>query len=220
MPLTKRKFFIQCLDDECFKLADLIREKIPQVEQIDITITSHGLYITMYGYKTDIRNAWKYIRELITGYKSAITEQGGIKKVKINFLVEKIKHTFPPRLLIEILRLKGYNANYDKENNLIETTAPLNEIEDIVKKIVSIMEDIKYKVAGTTTKYYVIGSSVLTGLLPSEIFEKGTKYGYLYIDEDGKYRLRIDWRKALEDFMRKLKEDINGERMVSNHHYF
>ncbi len=211
MPLIKRRFFIQCIGEECFKLAELIREKAPLVEQMDIMITDKGLYITMYGYKSDIRNAWKYVQGLVTSYKSAVTEQGGYRRVKIDYLVEKIGHTFPPRLLAEILKLMGYSTEYDRERNEIRTSAPLDKIEEIVKRIISIMESIKFDVSGTTSKYYVIASSILSNLPINEVYEKGLEFDHLYVDEDGKYRIKLEWRRALEDFLRRVKQSVVKE---------
>ena len=129
MPLIKRSFYIPCRGDECFKLAEIIREKIPVVEQVDIEVGESGLYITMYGYKTDIKNAWSYIKRLVSSYKSAIIERGGVRRIKVEYIVEKTRHTFPPRLLVEILKHMGYTVELSENKEDIITNASLEVVE-------------------------------------------------------------------------------------------
>ncbi len=202
MPLIKRFFYIPCRGEECFKLAELIREKIPSVEYVDITIEEDGLYITMYGYKTDIKYAWEYIRRLISSYKSSITTlKGGIKRIKIEYLVEKTRKTFPPIVLVEILERLGYKAGLNQEKTEIYTDAPTELIEEIVNKIWEVINAIKYDVRGTTSKYFVVVSSIVLKMNPEQVLSRAYSMGIMDKDEEGKYRIKKEWRKALNEFI-------------------
>ncbi len=202
MPLIKRFFYIPCRGEECFKLAELIKEKIPSVEYIDITIEEDGLYITMYGYKTDIKYAWEYIRRLVSSYKSSITIlKGGIKRIKIEYLVEKTRKTFPPIVLVEILEYLGYKAVLNKDKTEIYTDAPTELIEEIVNKIWEVINAIKYDVRGTTSKYFIVVSSIVLKMDPEQVLSKAYSAGIMDKDEEGKYRIKKEWRKALNEFI-------------------
>ena len=202
MPLIKRFFYIPCRGEECFKLAELIREKIPSVEYVDITIEEDGLYITMYGYKTDIKYAWEYIRRLISSYKSSITTlRGGIKRIKIEYLVEKTRKTFPPIVLVEILGRLGYRAGLNQDKTEIYTDAPTELIEEIVNKIWEVINAIKYDVKGTTSKYFVVVLSIVLKMEPEQVLSRAYSMGMMDKDEEGKYRIKKEWRKALNEFI-------------------
>ncbi len=206
MPLIKRFFYIPCRGEECFKLAELIREKIPSVEYLDITIEEDGLYITMYGYKTDIKYAWEYIRMLVSSYKSSITTlRGGIKRIKIAYLVEKTRKTFPPIVLVEILERLGYKAGLNQEKTEIYTDAPTELIEEIVNKIWEVINAIKYGVRGTTSKYFVVVSSIVLKMDPEQVLSRAYSMGIMDKDEEGKYRIKKEWRKALNEFISEYK---------------
>ncbi len=202
MPLIKRFFYIPCRGEECFKLAELIKEKIPSVEYVDITIEEDGLYITMYGYKTDIKYAWEYIRRLVSSYKSSVTTlKGGIKRIKIEYLVEKTRRTFPPIVLVEILERLGYKAGLNQDKTEIYTDAPTELIEEIINKIWEVINAIKYDVRGTTSKYFVVVSSIVLKMDPEQVLSKAYSMGIMGKDEEGKYRIRKEWRKALNEFI-------------------
>jgi len=202
LPLIKRFFYIPCRGEECFKLAELIKEKIPSVEYVDITIEENGLYITMYGYKTDIKYAWEYIRRLISSYKSSITAlKGGVKRIKIEYLVEKTRKTFPPIVLVEILERLGYKAGLNQDKTEIYTDAPTELIEEIVNKIWEVINAIKYDVRGTTSKYFAVVLSIVLKMEPEQVLSRAYSMGIMDKDEEGKYRIKKEWRKALNEFI-------------------
>ncbi|MET1159386.1 MAG: DUF2067 family protein [Thermoprotei archaeon] len=202
MPLVKRVFYIPCKGDLCLKLAEIINEKAPAVEHAEIKISDNGLYITLYGYKTDVRNAWEYIKRIASLYLSAIRDTGGIKRIKLEYLVDRLRRTFPPRLLAAILNYMGYRCEYDHDKNELVTDAPLEIIEDIAKKIAEIIDSIKYDVRGTTTKYYVVAASIILNTDLETVYRIGVEKKHLVLDEDGKYRIRIYWKQAIEELIR------------------
>lgn len=205
MPLVKRLFYVNCRGEECSKLSEIITENIPSTEQVDIAITDWGLYITIYGYKSDIKNIWRKIRSIVNSYRSSAIVGEKHSRVSLEYLFNKLKHTFPPNMLVYILKKLNYRAEYIVDENIIVTNASLSIVEDVSKRIVKLINDIKHRVSGTTTKYYVIASCILTNKSIDEVLVIGLENNHLYIDQDGKYRLKIEWRKALEEFINKYK---------------
>ncbi len=202
MPLLKRSFYIKCHSDECLKLAELIRDKAPAVESMNITIEQSGLRIDMYGYKSDVRNAWIYIKRLVSAYKSAIVEKRGLREISIDFLVEKVGRTFPPRLLEFIVRKKGHKARV--EGDRIITDADLDEIIDTIKRIVEVLDKIRFSVKGTACKYFIVASALLADKSYQAIIEEGLRAHILDKDEDGRIILKKEWRSAVDQILKVL----------------
>lgn len=198
MPLIKRSFFIPCSGEECIKLAELIKDNISVLEA-SIDIKEHGIEVTMYGYKTDIKKMWVKIRQVISTYRELMKAgESGYKKIPLEYLVSLTRKTFPPLLLVEILKKKRFTASY--ENGVIETNADLDTLKELIDRIASIFEEIKYDVRSTTTKYFIVSASILTGLEPRIVIEKGIEKGLLKLEEE-KPKLTKEWRQALSEFI-------------------
>jgi len=199
LPLIKRSFFIKCRGEDCLKLAEMIREKMPSVEQVEVVFKNDGLYITMYGYKSDVQNAWRYLKSILPMFKP-VTKDKGCIRINLDYLFKKLKNTFPPRLIVEILSIKGFKADYDDERNELVTNAGMDIVEEYALKIIELMNEVKYRVKGTTTKYYVVASAILTNQSIDEVINIGLNMNHLTIVDD-KPCLRIEWRKAIRDFI-------------------
>ncbi len=200
MPLTKRIFHVSCHGDECVELANIIAEKTPPVESLNISIGENSLIIEMYGYRTDIRRAWEYIKRMVRAYRGQAVAGRGIKKYNIQYLVEKIHKTFPPRLLVEILSRRGYRAGYDGE--YVETDADPGIIEELIEQINEITQRIRHRLRGTTTKYFVIAASILRNKEVEDVIEEAMNKGLLVLGEDNRLILVKEWRSALDEMLR------------------
>ena len=201
MPLIRRVYHISCHGEECYKLAEFIRENI-SVPEISITFREHGIYVELYGYKSDIRNAWSKIKHLVNMYKRSMIRTRKGYRVTIDYIVSRIRKTFPPILLTEILRKLGYDVRY--EGNIIEVDIEPDELIGLADKIADIIQAIRYKVGGTTAKYLVTAAAILTNRSVEEIDQviaELEELGYLYRDEDGKARLKLEWKKALDMYL-------------------
>lgn len=205
MPLVKRFFYISCRGEECSKLSEIIRENIPSIERIDIAVTERGLYITIYGYKSEIRGIWRKIREIVSAYRSSVVMNREYGIVSLDYLFSKFKQTFPPNLLIYILGKLGYRAGYGFDRNSIITNASLKIVEEMAGRIIELMNSLKHRVSGSITKYYVVALCILTDQSIDNVLAMGLENNHLYIDDDGKYRLRVEWRSALEEIINKYK---------------
>ncbi len=203
MPIIKRSFFVKCRGNECFELASILQEKIPSLDTVEINIGEDGLRITMYGYKSDIKRAWEVIKNTVKTYRAGIIEVGkGIKKYDVSYLVERTKQTFPPILLSEILRHMGYTVEVSEDKTSILTSADEDTIIDTIRKMNDVAMEIRFKARGTVTKYFIIASSILTGKPPETVLAEATAYGILG-QENEKYRLKKEWRQALEEYLKK-----------------
>jgi hypothetical protein len=210
LPLIKREFFIPCKGDECFKLAELINEKIPQVELIDIDISDHGLRIKMYGYKSDVRRAWNTIKQLVRIYRTPyIMEHGRLRRMPIQYIVERIKRTFPPSLLVYILKKKGYRAALSEDGEEIVSDAEPDYIVEIASRIADLTQRIKDFTRGTSTKYFIIAASILLDKDPEYIVEKAFAMGLLEKIND-RFIIKKEWRQALEEVIKDEKHSIES----------
>jgi len=201
MPFIRRVYHISCHGEECYRLAEFIRENI-SVPEINITFREHGIYVELYGYKSDIRNAWSKIKHLVSMYKRSMIRTRKGYRITIDYIVSRIRKTFPPILLIEILRKMGYDANY--KENIIEVDIEPDELIKLADKIANIIQTIRYKVSGTTAKYLITAAAILTNRSIEEIDQvvnELEELGYLFRDEDGKVRLKLEWRKALDMYL-------------------
>lgn len=210
MPLIKREFFIQCRGDECFKIAELISENAPQVELIDIDISDHGLRIKIYGYKSDIKRVWNTIKQLLRIYQTPyITGHGRIRRIPIQYIVGRIKRTFPPSLLVFILKKKGYRASLSEDNEEILSDAEPDHVIEIASRIADLTQRIRNITRGTSTKYFIIAASILLDKDPEYIVNKALEKGILERIED-KIRVRKEWRQALEEVIKDEKHSIES----------
>ncbi|WFO75908.1 DUF2067 family protein [Desulfurococcaceae archaeon MEX13E-LK6-19] len=209
MPIIKRVFFIPCRGDECLKLAELIKDNITTLEAA-IEVKEHGIEVTLYGYKTDIKRAWVKVKQIVSLHKELSSLSGKEhKRIPVDYLVSLTRKTFPPILLVEILSRKGYKAKYS--NGVIETNADIEFLKNVIEKIAEVYEEIKYSVRGTTTKYFVAAASIILDLDPNYVIEEGLKKGLLRSDEEEKPRLTKEWRQALKEFMESISSEIPGD---------
>ncbi len=202
MPLIHRVYHISCSGEECYKLAEFIRENI-SVPEISISFREHGIYIELYGYKSDIRNAWNKIKYLVSLYRQSTVRTGRGYRVSIDYIVSRIRKTFPPVLVAEILKRMGYSVEYRGDS--IETNAEPDIVESVAEQVADIIQSIRYSVGGTATKYFISAATVLTNRSVErveEVIHELMELGYLYRDEDGRFRLRLDWRRALDMYLR------------------
>ena len=207
MPLIKKRFYIKCNGDECFKLAEIIKTNMVSKEST-IIIKDNGIVIELYGYKTDIKNTWLKIKRLLSIYKATYSREGR-NVYPLEHIVSLSRKTFPPRLLVEILKYQGYMAEY-KDGNII-SNADLEHIVKLVNRINELINDLRYTVKGTTSKYFLVAASILLNTDPMSIIEHSLNKGLMIQDQDGKPCLRVEWRQALSKILRSFaKPEVNS----------
>ncbi len=200
MPFTYREYYIPCRKDECIKLVELIRENISLPEAV-IEVEEHGIRIRLYGYKTDIKNSWNRIKRVLKIYRESILKTPLGYKYSIESIVASIRKTFPPQILAKVLEKKGYTAKYSE--GYIETNASREEVEEIANRIADVIQEIRFDAPSTTTKYFIATASVVEDKDPREVIDEAIELGLLYRDEDDKVRLRLEWRQALDKYLRR-----------------
>ncbi len=202
MPVIKREFFIPCRGVDCFKLAELIQENV-SIGEMAIDIRDNGLYIAFYGYKSDIRRAWARVKKVLRDYRSSIRRTPLGYRVSIDYIVSSIKKTFPPILLVEIVKRMGYSVRYS--SGYIETDMDVEELKEIASKIADIVYQLRYEVRSTACKYFIVAASILTGREPSNVIDDAIGKELVYLDEDGKPRLRVEWRRAIDIYTKYVR---------------
>lgn len=204
MPLIKRKIHVPCSGDECIKLYEILKDRIPLISYVELSITSKGLLIEAYGYESDIKDLWIEIKRILKPLRE-ISRKSGLRRYSVDFLVQTTRKTFPPRVLVEVLKRTSHIVEYSSEENIIITNAQSEEITGLIEKIHESLREASDISGNTSTRYYLVASSVLTRLTISEIVNTSLKLGILEQNEKGKYILLEEWEKALDILTKNIK---------------
>lgn len=205
--MMKRVFTIPCRKDRCLELSNLILEKIT-VDEATVHVGENSIEIRVYGYKSDIKETWNKIKRLINEFKSSIRVEKNALRIKIDYLVKKSGKAFPPRVLVEVLKRTGYYAQYYKGDQAIVTNAPLEKLFEHIESINRVYEEVKHNLRGKTTIYYVIILSLVLRKDPGFIIEKGRELNHLQLDDEGKFRLRVNLQQALDEFIKSSRGEL------------
>lgn len=165
----------------------------------------HGkMFIELVGTDSQIRESWGKIKKAVGElWILQRLQRGGV--VSIEAIVKEAGRTFPPEVLVQVLKLQGYNAQLNKENNTIHTNAPAGEIIALARRIAEVIDEIRFLVKGTVAKRLIAVISVGFNMPAHEAIEYSIKAGVLVKSEEG-LKLREEWRKALEKVVALIKE--------------
>lgn len=205
VPLTKRRFYVPCREDECIKLYELLKDRIPMVSQVTVEITDKGLIVEAFGYETDIKDLWFEIKRTV-GPLREITRRSGLRRYSVSLISRIINKTFPPRLLVEVLKKQLYNVEYSGEEDTIVTNADFNEIVRLADKLADLNNIASRLTSNTSTRYYIAAGSVLTGLDLEDLVRASLELGLLREVGEEKYALTLDWRVALDILLKNVKK--------------
>jgi hypothetical protein len=205
LPLVKKKFFIACTEQECLKLYELLKDRMPTIAQVIMEITEKGLLVEAYGYETDIKDLWFTIKSLIGPLKEA-TRKVGVKKIKVDLVTRAIRKTFPPRVLVEVLRRRGFYVEYNAEDGSIVTSASFDEVVALADKIADLSVQVSRLPAATSTRYFVVAVCAITGLSVDEAVNMAVEIGLIERGDDGRYVVKGDWKESLDSFLKRVKQ--------------
>ena len=195
--------FIPCREDECLKLYELAKDKLPATSYVEFQLTSKGLVIEAYGYETDVKALWFELKKLLPPLKEALSTSKKVKKYEVGLVAKIIQKTFPPLVLVEVLKHKGYHARFLGESNSIESNASLEEVLEVASKVAELNIEAGKISRNTSTRYYIAALSALTGLPVEEVARLSVKHGLLR-EEGGVYVVTLDWREALNKALKTL----------------
>ncbi|MEM0355137.1 MAG: DUF2067 family protein [Desulfurococcaceae archaeon] len=201
MPLVKKTFVIPCRGEECVDLSNTLLENISGTGTVTIEAKQNQIVVTIYGYKSEVRETWLILRKLVEE-KKLLRLGKGLLKISLNQLAKVLRKTIPPKLLVEVLKRLGYYAVYEKGESAIVTNAPLEELKRISEELADSYSKTGGICRGTTTRYYLAALTVLTGLDLERIVENAEKLNHIYRDEDGKIVVRVEWVRALDEYIK------------------
>jgi len=204
LPLVKRKLFVPCREDECFKLYELLKEKMPSVNYASFDVTEKGLLIEVYGYESDVKELWFEIKRLVGPLKE-ITRKSGVRKYSVDLITKMIKKTFPPRVLVEVLKRLNYYADLLEGENQLATNASFEEVVRLAEKTADLNNEASRVAGNTSTRNYIVALCIITGLSIDEIVKESLEQGLLSQNESGKYIVTRDWRSALDVFLKSTR---------------
>ncbi len=175
-----------------------------------ISVEENKLVIELFGTEYDMKMAWYKIRKALAELWE-LQRFNEEKKIQIETIVKEIKSTFPPKFLVESLKLRGYQS-YIQEN-ILYTTAPLSTIFDTASALSKYLRDERIRWASTSTKRVIACIAAGMNIDLSEIIEVGKVLGLIDEDDKGRIRLTKDWRTTLKIIVDHLKKEENkGKR--------
>jgi hypothetical protein len=210
VPLVKRRFFVPCREEECSKLYELVKDRLPPLSHAEFSFTSEGLFIEMYGYETDVKSAWLEIRRVLKSLKEALSARRGLKKHSVELINQTIRKTFPPGLLVEIAKRLGREAVFARGENAILSDMSFEEITRLAELVAENNASLAKISKNTSTRYYLVACVVLTGLPVEEVVEISRSLGLVDVEEDGRVVVKLEWRSALDKFYRNSKQQSSS----------
>jgi len=202
MPLVKRRFRVKCVDEPCEKLAERISDGISIAGEYSVTIQDGFVTVEFYGYESEIKKAWNKIKSMLAGSPKV---EKGVFVYDVNAVFKDIGSTFPPRVLVEVLRRQGFTAVLSGEGDKIRTNASRQTVYSISSRIAEVARSIPGEIRGLSTKYYLLTISVLTSLPVEEVIGRGIEAAHLKRDENGFITLNIEWLQGVDDFLKRVK---------------
>ncbi len=200
MPVT-RKFVINCpSEDFCQELLNILLENLPSYNMY-YRIRNNKIEITITGLKSDINHVWSMIKTykqlLMTTYSK---DKKGLLSLPIKYIVMNIRKTFPPDILVTLLSLKGYKAIL--ENDIIKTNASKDEVFNLADVVADILQELKYRALGKSTKKIVTIASILLNKSVNDAIEFLKESGILEEVEEDKYKIKVNLDQALSTILR------------------
>lgn len=205
MPLVKRRFSISCREEECSKLYEIVKDRLPALSHAEFIFTGKGLLVEVYGYESDVKTAWFEIKRTLKALKEAIASRSGMRKYSVDFVTQIIKKTFSPELLVEIVKKMGRRAIYVREENAILSDMQLEEITRVAENIAEKNAQLAKISGNTSTRYYLVACTILSGLTVEDVVEISRNLGLLDQGDD-RFIVKLDWRKAVEEFYKYYKQ--------------
>ncbi|MEM4557459.1 MAG: DUF2067 domain-containing protein [Desulfurococcaceae archaeon] len=204
VPLVKRRIHLPCREEECFKLYELLKDKIPSLSYLRFDITEKGLLIEAYGYETDIKSLWFELKRTLGVLREAMSKSKRSRKYSVELITRTIRKTFSPAILVEVLKRKGYQAEFISEENVVVSDALFEEVLNIAEKIADYNMQASRIAKNTSTRNYIVACSALTGLSIDDVVKVSVNMGILE-EENGKYVLREHWSEALDKVLKTIK---------------
>jgi hypothetical protein len=205
LPLVKRRFSISCREEECSKLYEIVKDKLPALSHIEFVFTNKGLLIEVYGYESDVKTAWFEIKRTLKALKEAMTPRSDMRKYSVDLITRITRRTFSPELLVEVIKRMGRRAVYVREENSIFSDMPLEEVTKVAESIAEKNAQLAKTCKNTSTRYFLVACTVISGLPVEDVVRISQEIRLLGQDE-GKYIVKSDWKRAVDEFYKCYKQ--------------
>ncbi|ALU12403.1 hypothetical protein EYM_03400 [Ignicoccus islandicus DSM 13165] len=183
--MIKKRLVVKCRSNEsCLELLNKITENVSS-RFLKSEIKGNTLQLEVIGLPYELKEI-KYDIEML---KKEIESKHikGNKYIKLHELGKLFHGTISIEVLSTVLKSRGYYVEVDDDK--LYTNAPMDIIEEIVKKSKEIQEDevVKYKLS-SAAKRVVITLSLITDTPPNEVIELLKSQGFL---EQGSFRYQL-----------------------------
>ncbi len=186
----------------------------------EIRVEGGRASIAVVGTEAQLREAWASIKEAVTQLWELYRLLSG-GEATIEAIAREAGRTFPPEALVEALRLMGYEATLDEDKTVLRTAAPSEKVVEAARRIAEVMDEIRFSVRGSAAKKLVAALSAGLGVPADAVIEYGLRSRVFIRDDEGKVRLRMEWRQGLRRLavMLKAAREAGWPNLEGGEHY-
>ncbi|MEZ0290754.1 MAG: DUF2067 family protein [Sulfolobales archaeon] len=203
----KKSFVVKC-GDLCEELASRIAEE--GIEFSSIEVSGGSMRIT---FSDDIVNPEREIEEIKRIFAELRpVSPSGVKKIDVSRIQRIIEGPIMPDVICELLRLRGYKADYDGRS--IATNASYETIIDVSKKVSSCIKRLARRDLTLQAKKLVVFTCAYHEIEdPGACVETLAREGLLKLAEENLYHISSN---DLSNLMRKSAEILCEETLEEN----
>jgi len=164
-----------------------------------VRVKGWSLEVDVYGDNTMIRDSWIRLREVLSDYGSSQSP-----RINLRRLSRDARIAVPVDVLVEVLKLMGYNAEEDDDG--IKTDADYEEVLTFASMIRNALEELRLIPAARRAKHLIAALSASTGARVEDVISTGLNAGILR-DDEGKLLVKKDWRQALRELAKVIRSE-------------
>jgi len=195
---SKRVFVIRIDEISEATLEQLLDKLKIKEAYIRISPRKKEAIIKLVGFEGDIRDTWSDIKSTLRKQRFRET-----CTALISDLFKEVGGTFPPDVLVEALRIRGFKA--EVFGDCIVSDAEKNLLVDIARKIIEAMqtETLRFNAKGKSTRKLLLIAIAGYNLSPTEAVELLLREELVKKVDEGTVMIAKNLREAVEILTRK-----------------
>ncbi len=194
-----REYYISCREEECWEILEALLESI-KARNISYKVSDKGIWIRVSGLAPEAKQTWFQAKRIAASTKSLSRSRRGTQ-ISLEAVFSRVKATFPPQVLEEVLSLSGYPTSIT--GGEIVTAASPDTLLAAASRIAAASRSLPPRLRGSAARKFVLAASTVLGAEPSTVVEEAVDKGILMRDPDtGFLILTREWRSALRGFIR------------------
>ncbi|MCE4611392.1 MAG: DUF2067 domain-containing protein [Desulfurococcales archaeon] len=182
--------------------------KALKTSMVRLEVRGPKLIVELQGDSASVRTSLARLKSIVS--ELTVKSRRGLNLYPPNLIYREVELAVPLDVVAEVLKSSGYKAQHTSEG--LETNAPLEEVLRISEAVANALESIKALPLTTSTRKAVTAASVVTGLPPEEVVERGLQAGVI-VEEHDKVIVKGSWREAYSKLVKALEGETGGVRL-------